>query len=178
MWIDRIANPDNRTRVNPALGSYRWVDLAQLLSRWDADIPHGAEKADYRDKAIPKAIMQAFAASDPASRPHGNVSFRVPNGALMDAFEIFNGRTLYDPRSISVPTPIVRGGDDTTSTASDALRLFDALGARRKRFVTFSPGSHFLCVEWNAAELYAEIKLYLASDTPGVLSGSRPTGLV
>jgi pimeloyl-ACP methyl ester carboxylesterase len=161
-WIDRIADPADRARVNPALGSYRWVDLAQLLSRWDADIPPGAAKADYRDDAIPETIMQVLAATDPASGFRGDASFRAPNGALVDVFEAFNGRPLYDPERISVPTLIIRGSDDATSTATDALRLFDRLGARSKRFVTISPGSHFLCVERNAAEFYAEIELYLA----------------
>lgn len=163
MWIDKIADPANRTRVNPALGAYRWVDLAQLLSRWDADIPDGASSADFRAEAVPPAIIEALAAADPASGDRKEPSFRAPTGALVDLFEIFNGRPLYDPGRISTPTLVVRGANDTTSTVSDAVNLFHRLGARRKRFVTISPGSHFLCVERNAAELFDEIDVFLKS---------------
>ncbi len=160
-WIDRIADPSDRTRINPSLGAYRWIGLADLRSRWDADIPEGADVADYRDGAVPDAIMQALAKADPASGTRGELSFRAPTGALADLFEIFNGRPLYDPQRISPPTLIIRGGDDTTSTASDASRLFGRLGARQKRLVTISPGSHFLCVERNARDLFGEIDLFL-----------------
>jgi pimeloyl-ACP methyl ester carboxylesterase len=166
LWIGMIADPANRARINPALGAYRWIDLANLLSRWDADIPKGATIADYRDPEVPHAILRCLAMADPASGEREEASFRAPTGALVDLFEIFNGRPLYDPRHISVPTLIIRGGDDTTSTASDALRLFQLLGAKRKRFVTISPGSHFLCVERNAAELFSEIDLFLRTNAP------------
>jgi pimeloyl-ACP methyl ester carboxylesterase len=166
LWIGMIADPMDRTRINPALGAYRWIDVANLLSRWDADIPRSANIADYRDAEVPHAILRCLAMADPASGEREETSFRAPNGALVDLFEIFNGRPLYDPRQISVPTLIIRGGDDTTSTASDALRLFHLLGAKRKRFVTISPGSHFLCVERNAAELFSEIDLFLRTNAP------------
>jgi pimeloyl-ACP methyl ester carboxylesterase len=165
-WIAKIADRQDRTRINPKLRAYRWIDLAGLLSRWDADIPAGADVADYRDEGVPHAILQCLAKADPAAGGREAVSFRAPNGALVDLFEIFNGRPLYDPGQIHVPTLIVRGNDDNTSTVSDALRLFDSLGARRKRFVTISPGSHFLCVERNAAELFSEIDLFLGTNAP------------
>jgi alpha-beta hydrolase superfamily lysophospholipase len=90
----------------------------------------------------------------------------VPTGALVDLFEIFNGRPLYDPKRISAPTLIIRGEDDTTSTQSDALGLFAALGTTHKRYVAISPGSHFLCAERNATDLLGEIDLFLAHRPP------------
>ena len=32
LWIERIGDPDDRTRVNPRLGAYRWVGLEDIVS--------------------------------------------------------------------------------------------------------------------------------------------------
>jgi pimeloyl-ACP methyl ester carboxylesterase len=163
-WIDRIADPNDRTRVNPTLGSYRWVRQSDFLSRWDADIPDGAEVKDYRDEEVSTAILRSLAKADPASNGGRELSFRAPSGALVDLFEIFGGRPLFNPQRITAKTLVIRGSDDTTSTDTDALKLFHMLGTLRKRFITISPGSHFLCVERNAQDLFREIDLFLGGD--------------
>jgi pimeloyl-ACP methyl ester carboxylesterase len=160
-WIDRIADPSDRTHVNPRLGAYRWIGEPDIRSRWDADIYNGARASDFRDDRVLRAIVEALAAADPGSRDRPDASFRAPTGALTDLFEIFNGRHLYDPARIASPTLIIRGQNDTTSTQSDALSLFNALGTPKKRYVTISPGSHFLCAEKNANELFELIDLFL-----------------
>lgn len=166
LWIERIGDPADRKRIKASLGSYRWITLEQLLSRWDADIPPDRERADYRADELPDVIMRALVEADPASSERTALSFRAPTGALVDLFQIFSGSPLYEPRKITIPTLIIRGEDDTTSTDSDALRLFRLLGATRKRYVAISPGSHFLFVERNALELFGEIDLFLRSDQP------------
>lgn len=163
-WIDRIADPEDRTRVTPSLGSYRWVQESDFMVRWDADIPDNAQIHDYRDEAIVPLIVKSLANPDLTSKDPVKNSFRAPTGALVDLFEIFNDRPLYDPRRITAQTLIIRGNDDTTSTQTDASQLFHLLGAMRKRFITIAPGSHFLCAERNAGELFAEIALFLQPD--------------
>lgn len=162
LWIERIGDPDDRTRVNPRLGAYRWVGLADIVSRWDSDIPAGRRSEDYREPRVLAAILEALAGDDPGSAGRPERSFRAPTGALVDLFEVFSGRPLYDPAAITARTLVIRGEDDTTSTSSDALRLFGALGAADKRYVAISPGSHFLCAERNAVELFGEIDLFLS----------------
>ena len=161
LWIDRIADPDDRSRVNPRLGAYRWISERDVRARWDADIPIGADVENYRDGHVLHAIVESLAAADPGARNRREKCFRAPTGALVDLFEVFNGRPLYDPERIMAPTLVIRGQDDTTSTQSDALTLFAALGTKQKRYVAISPGSHFLCAERNAEDLYAEINLFL-----------------
>tara|TARA_R110001592_G_scaffold25555_3_gene96951 strand:- start:15546 stop:16550 length:1005 start_codon:yes stop_codon:yes gene_type:complete len=161
LWIDRIADPGDRTRINPALGSYRWVGEVDLLSRWDADIPENADIRDFREDTVPAAILKALADAAPASNGSAKSAFRAPTGALVDLFEIFNGRPLYNPRRISAPTLVIRGSDDTTSTNTDAQKLFDMLGAVEKKVISISPGSHFLCVERNAQDLFNAIDTFL-----------------
>lgn len=161
LWLDRIADRAERTRIDPRLGAYRWVAEADVRLRWDADIPVGARVEDYREEAVLRAIVDTLAASDPGAGTRPEIAFRAPTGALVDLFEVFNGRPLYDAGRISVPTLVVRGQDDTTSTPSDALALFDALGTTQKRYVAIAPGSHFLCAERNALDLFGEIDLFL-----------------
>ena len=161
LWINRIADPGDRARISPGLGAYRWISLSDVRARWDADLPAGASIDGYREERVLRAIFAALAAADPRGRERAIPAFRAPAGALVDLFEIFNGRPLYDPSRIVAPTLLIRGQDDTTSTEIDALRLFRTLGAARKRYVAIAPGSHFLCAERNAAELFGEIDLFL-----------------
>lgn len=160
-WVDRIADPADRSKVNPRLGAYRWIGKDEIVSRWNADIPKGAAVADYREDAVLDAIIDCLTANDPDASERATSSFRAPTGALVDLFEIFNGRPLYDPSLLTAPTLIIRGQDDTTSSQSDALRLFDKLSTKRKRYVAIAPGSHFLCAEKNARELFEQIDLFL-----------------
>jgi len=161
LWIDRIADPEDRLRINPHLGAYRHVGEADIRMRWDADIPPGSDASAYRDERVLHAIIDALAAADSGASLDGEKSFRAPTGALVDLFEIFNGRPLYDPAAIMTPTLVIRGSDDTTSTASDAINLFENLGGKGNRLATITPGSHFLCAEWNASHLFEEIGLFL-----------------
>lgn len=161
LWIGRIGDPTDRTRLDPRLGAYRWIGLADVRSRWNSDIPAAASIEDYREERVLRAVFDALAGADPLGRQRAEPAFRAPTGALVDLFEIFNGRPLYQPEQILAPTLIIRGEDDTTSTESDSRRLFEALGTPRKRTVAIAPGSHFLCAERNAQELFGEIALFL-----------------
>lgn len=161
LWIDRISDPNDRSRVDPSLGAYRWIDEPDVRARWDADIPKNASVELYRDERVLHAIVDGLVAADPGATTRSEKSFRAPTGAMVDLFETFNGRPLYQPRGVIAPTLIIRGQEDTTSTASDAQRLFELLGTSCKRYVAISPGTHFLCAERNAADLFAEIDLFL-----------------
>ena len=166
IWIDRIADPKNRAVVNPDLGCYRWVQEADIRARWDADIPDDMNVDDYREAHILPTLAKALASAGNTAGQEALEGFKAPCGALMDLFEIFNGRPLYDPKRIDIPTLIVRGCDDTTSTQSDALQLYNALKTKKKRLMTISPGSHFLCIERNAMDLFDEIDLFFKQNSP------------
>lgn len=55
----------------------------------------------------------------------------------------------------------MRGSADRTSTRSDALRLFDSLGATTKRYVEIANGAHFVGAERNAPQVFGETNLFL-----------------
>lgn len=161
LWLQRIGAPDDPLRLHPEIGAYRLVLAADLTGRWDSDIGP-FDPGSRREAGLPQAVFDAFADLDPQSRMRKPPAFRAPAGALADLISVFNGKPLYDPRRISAPVLLVRGADDTTSTATDMRRLADALGPLRKVEKTIAPGSHFLCIENNRKELYECICDFLA----------------
>lgn len=154
-WLDMLADPEQPDRLNPNLGSYRLVTEKELRARWDKEIPI-TEKEDWRPEACFQALIKEAFKWDSESRSHTPPAFRVPNGTLVDLFEAFSGRPLYEPEDITVPTLLIRGADDPTSTDADTRALFDRLGAQIKRYVAVGHGSHFFVAEKNRWQLFSE----------------------
>ena len=162
-WLTRIGDPRDRSRIDPKIGAYRMITEADLLQRWNADIGP-AEPGAFRDPGLPEIIFATLSALDPKAGSHTPRAFRSPTGALADLVSIFNGRPLYDPAEITMPTLLIRGADDTTSTHSDSERLLAALASPRKEYLIITPGSHFLCVEKNRNLLYEGLNRFLEAD--------------
>lgn len=162
-WLARIGDPNGRSRIDPRIGAYRMITEADVLQRWDADIGP-VEPGTFRDHGLPEIIFETLAALDPKSGSHTPCAFRSPTGALADLVSVFNGRPLYDPAKITMPTLLIRGAGDTTSTHSDSERLLSALASPSKEYRVITPGSHFLCVEKNRAELYEGLNRFLETD--------------
>jgi pimeloyl-ACP methyl ester carboxylesterase len=160
MWRTRIGDPNDRARIDPRIGAYRLVTLADVVQRWNIDIG-SADPAARREQGLPEVIFDALAALDPEATLHVPAAFRSPTGALADLVSIFNGRPLYDPARITMPTLLVRGANDTTSTDSDAKRLLANIASPEKSYRVIAPGSHFLCVEKNRAQLYECLRRFL-----------------
>ena len=159
-WLARIADPDNRQRLHPKFGAYRLLTLDELTQRWNSDLGDG-DPATRREADIAATIFSTLATADPRASSHHPPALRIPNGALLDLVSVFNGRPLYDPTKLTMPTLVIRGADDTTSTDSDARNLLARIASRDKEYSVVSPGSHFLCVERNRRQLYASIRYFL-----------------
>lgn len=159
-WLERIADPADRQRLHPRFGAYRLLTLDELTQRWNSDLG-GGDPGSRREADIPAAIFSTLAAADPRAPSHQPPALRIPNGALLDLVSVFNERPLYDPAKLTMPTLIIRGADDTTSTDSDARNLLARLASRAKEYRVVSPGSHFLCVERNRRQLYASVRHFL-----------------
>jgi pimeloyl-ACP methyl ester carboxylesterase len=160
LWVDRIGDPADRTRINPSIGAYRLVSLADIQQRWDADLGP-LDRESVRDRGMVELVFETLAVLDPQSYSHSPPAFRSPAGALVDLFRIFNGEPLYDPGLITKPTLLVRGAEDTTSTESDTKRLLSAIASAEKEYLAISPGSHFLCIEKSRNELYKSLRDFL-----------------
>jgi pimeloyl-ACP methyl ester carboxylesterase len=161
LWLNRIGDPADRSRLNPRTGAYRFVTEKELTSRWDADLPT-SDPDLYRETSIPELVFETFAALDPRSKATEPAAFRCPAGPLADLIAVFNGRPLYDARGLTMPTLLVRGSDDTTSTDTDARRLMGAVPSDRKSYCVITPGSHFLIIEKNRFELYQRLTDFLS----------------
>jgi pimeloyl-ACP methyl ester carboxylesterase len=162
LWRLRIGDPRDPTRIVPDLGAYRLVAREDIRKRWDADI--GSDEPErLRADDMPDVIFDVFAKLDPLSDSRVPPAFRSPTGALADLIQVFNGKPLYDPGLITMPTLLVRGADDTTSTDPDSRNLLAAIAASYKDYQVIAPGSHFLCVEKNRHELYERIGKFLES---------------
>lgn len=150
-WHEVLANPDDPSRLNPAFGPTRLVTEAATRARWDAEMPKGAT---WRDEAVFQALVRSSMADDPQSGIQSPPAFRAPNGTFADLWETFNARPLYDPARISCPTLLLRGDADPTSTRTDALGLFDLIGADEKQYVEIANGAHFVSAEKRAPVVF------------------------
>jgi esterase/lipase len=83
---------------------------------------------------------------------------------LVDVFEIFSGRPVYDAGRIEAPTLVIRGADDPTATEEDAVGLYAALGARYKDYTALAGGSHFINLERKAPLLMHAVQGFLESE--------------
>src|SRR5690606_14299307 len=110
----------------------------------------------WRDEAVFQALVQSSLADDPIAAALNPPAFRAPNGTLLDLWEAFNGRPLYDPAGIRAPVLLVRGTQDPTSTRADALALFDALtSADHRSYVEVANGTHFVSAEHRGPAVFA-----------------------
>jgi len=160
-WLAMIADPADPARPNPALGACRMVTEATARARWDGEIPL-ADKTLWRDEAVFQALL-----ADSLAAAGGGGSFPAPNGCLIDLFEVFSGRPLYDAAAVTVPALLLRGDADPTSTRADALGLFDRLGSRVKRYVEIGQGAHFIAAERNAWQVFDEVATFLTRPLGG-----------
>jgi pimeloyl-ACP methyl ester carboxylesterase len=159
-WMSSISDPSHPERLAPHLGAYRLITFADLIRRWDDELS-GVKPTLYRDDELPGLIFESLAALDPAAQSRTPAAFRCPNGALEDLLRIRNGRQLYDPARLTMPTLILRGAEDITSTDADAICLLERIASPIKDYRAISPGSHFLCVEKTRAKLYEQLDCFL-----------------
>jgi pimeloyl-ACP methyl ester carboxylesterase len=160
-WLARMAGSPDSDRRPETPGAYRLVTLDGVIRRWDADLPT-ANSSVYREDGIAELVFETLAALDPRSSSRLPPAFRCPNGPLADIARICQGQPLYDPAKLTMPTLLVRGDDDTTSTHSGAVRLLGEIASPQKRYCVVAPGSHFLCIERNRAKLYELLNDFFA----------------
>lgn len=155
-WLEMIRDPRDHARPNPDLGPYRRVSKREVEERWDAEIP-GPDKTIWRDPAVFDALMKdAVAEGLPGTEPERDI-FCAPNGTLIDLFDVFSERPLYDPRELNLPVLLIRGDADPTSTHADASNLFNRIASPIKRYTVIGNGAHFLVAEANNWQMFHEI---------------------
>lgn len=120
--------------------------------------------------------LEAYVASDPTSALRAPPSARVPYGPTADIDRVWNGVELFDPAEIRVPTLIVFGEWDVTTTTEDALRLYRALTHAPERQLTLlDRGTHIMHLELARPRLYAAVTAFLESEGTGATGASPRT---
>ncbi len=171
-WLARMAGSQDSGHRPETLGAYRLVTLEGVIRRWDADLPT-ANSCVYREDGIPELVFDTLSALDPHSSSRLPPAFRCPNGPLADIARICQGQPLYDPARLTMPTLLVRGDDDTTSTHPAAVRLLGEIASPQKQYCVVAPGSHFLCIERNRAKLYEHLNDFFAPIRPSAVPGLK-----
>jgi pimeloyl-ACP methyl ester carboxylesterase len=160
LWMKSLRHPLSPAHIHDDLGGYRYVALPDLLSRWDPEIPTGQMHLR-RDDAVVAAMMSAELAADSGSKRAD--AFRVPNGTLHDLFQVFQCKPLYDAAQLRLPCLLVRGADDQTATAPDALLLYQSMTSQHKQLITLPNAGHFMQAERGAPALHKTLIQYLGS---------------
>ncbi len=156
----RLADPADESRFNPAIGAYRAINAQSIRTRWEAQIVPD-DKSAWREEVVASTWIDALIASDPDSGRADPPAMRAPNGVLVDVFEIFSGRPIFDAAEIVRPTLVIRGADDPTATDADARGLTERLGSASKAYVIIEDGSHFISLEKKAPDLMEQVQLFL-----------------
>jgi pimeloyl-ACP methyl ester carboxylesterase len=150
-----LADPGKQDELKQ-LGAYRTVDFDQTSGRWASQIVP-EDKSRWRDEEV----LQTWFAALLATEPEGAEVVRAPNGVLVDLWEVFHARPLYDASRIEAPTLIIRGDADWDSTQEDAFGLFEALGAEDKQYIVIGDATHFLSLEKRAPMLIRQVQAFL-----------------
>ncbi len=156
-----LQNKRAPAEFNYAMGAYRLGSAEANNKRWDGEIP-AADKTEYREQGVQDAFNAAALATDPTSNSRTPPSLRAPNGVLEDSFYQATGRRLWNAASISVPTLVIAGEDDTWSFPHDREGLMrDLVNAPEKKHVTLPHATHFVLFEKQRFKFFEEIDGFL-----------------
>jgi len=134
-----------RFDVGDPPAAYRRVTRTEARERWAAQRPDGT---------VPEGAFDAFwEALASSGQRAGDDVVVAPNGTLVD-IEAAIDAPPYDAGAVDLPTLVVRGSLDTASTRTDALGLYDALGAEDRSYLEIAGGTHFLQFEPRRAVLF------------------------
>lgn len=158
-WTRMLADPNQPDKLKQ-VGAYRSVNREQADKRWLEQIPKSGREA-WRSQKVFDSWYEEMLSMEPDPQAK---AIKAPNGVLVDLWEVFNARPVYDASEINVPTLVIRGDNDPTSTDEDARGLYAKLSSKIKRYVIIGEGTHFLSLEKHAPQLFAETLLFISED--------------
>lgn len=143
-------------------GAYRSVSIQATRDRWLKGVAEEKKK-----DLIPPGWFEQWADATFATDPVGSRStprtLRAPNGVIADIKEFWSeGKPLYDPGQIRVPTLLVHAEWDQDLPSYMAREVFARLtNAPWKRYVEIGEGTHTVMMEKNRMQLFREVQLFL-----------------
>lgn len=130
--------------------AYRTVAREEARRRWDDQLPGESPSRHRGGDGDSDPTFDAFwrtLADSGQETDDGTIV--APNGTLLDLRDAAAGEPGYDPAAIDVPTLVVRGSLDPTSTRPDACALYDALSVPgdETEYAEIGGGTHFVHLE-------------------------------
>jgi len=149
--------------MNP-LPAYQLAVPSMSINHWNMQamggmVPHTPEAE--------AELSRIFLASDATSGTRTPPSIRRAMGPMVDLYEIWSGRPVFDASLIKAPTLIIRGDHDTFS--NDPGFITALTNAPVKRYVEIPLATHWAIYEPGAAPtLMSEISRFLTSGRPSL----------
>ncbi|MHB9052798.1 MAG: alpha/beta fold hydrolase [Thermoleophilia bacterium] len=115
-------------------------------------------------------LSRIFLASDPTSGTRSPASIRRALGPMVDLYEIWYERPVFDASLITAPTLIIRGDHDTFS--NDPGFMPALTNAPIKRYIELPLATHWAIYEEQAApQLMSEVAKFMSAGRPGLTVG-------
>lgn len=158
--LPSMTNPmtDPSTGAMKPLPAYQLALPSMSINHWNMQamgiVPHTA--------AAEAELSRIFLASDPTNGTRSPASIRRAMGPMVDLYEIWSGRPVFDASLIKAPTLIIRGDHDTFS--NDPGFMSSLINAPIKRYVELPQATHWALYEPTAAPLLMnEIHRFLSA---------------
>ncbi|XUO82809.1 alpha/beta hydrolase [Halomonas sp. KM007] len=143
-------------QVNGIKAGYVYINKYDFVSRWNEEIPL-LEKNIWRSQSVLNSIIDNTINKSTSSGD----SFIVPTGPLADLYDIFNGFQVHDSTEVNIPSLVVRGDHDLTSTFLSSKLFYDNISCCEKKYLTISDGSHFVILEEKFEDILCEVLNFL-----------------
>ncbi|MEI6628411.1 MAG: alpha/beta hydrolase [Alphaproteobacteria bacterium] len=163
-WAE-LADPNNVTKLNPSIKSYRIVSRERWCGLWDRELKtHNALK--WRDLAVLENLLVNIENSDSAwaSQNARSACIRIPTGVLSDALRVYNKNPIYDASKITCPTLVIRGEQDSASVSIDVSGLFNSLTCPKER-MDITNATHYGILEKESRRFFKAISKFAVSLT-------------
>ncbi|TDX22961.1 pimeloyl-ACP methyl ester carboxylesterase [Modicisalibacter xianhensis] len=135
---------------------YVFTENKKFIDRWDEEIPVDNKELWRRKEVLTSVIENTLK----GSVSEGD-SFIVPTGPLADLHDIFSGKLVHDPSSITSSSLVIRADHDMTSTAFSSENFYKAIYSCDKKYVKIKNGTHFAILEQSAKDIFGEIIRFL-----------------
>jgi pimeloyl-ACP methyl ester carboxylesterase len=148
-----LAAKDEPTRFGPSRTPYQKIETDQALGHW------GMMRGEGEDLASLDAVEKAetlIRRCGNAEKVDGKEFVSRPMGPLVDLFEIWSNRPIYDASRVRVPTLVISGDRDVFADRDLPKKLPNATG------LVIKDATHWLPFEKNRESLFRATREFLS----------------
>ncbi|MGD8191451.1 alpha/beta hydrolase [Brevibacillus ginsengisoli] len=146
--------PDKPGQLNPKMPAYQTIPFEPAMHHWHMML----NGRDLVSEDAMKAVQKVFLASDPASETAPNHAIRRPMGPLVDLYNIWSNKPIFDASKITAPVLVIRGDSDFFA---DPTLINKLTNTKEKKEVVVSEATHWLMYENHRDQLFDETERFL-----------------